>query len=303
MFPAVRGQSLQVGGGKRLRDEGGFAVVVRERPVQFRRAAGEHDGVAQVFADDFRGFLHGQTLQGAGRPLVEAAHFLQGICPAVRLMGNLFLENGERHRGRSGPQIFHAAGHAGNVFKRTLIGKESADFQVRVDARLRPAKELEHQSLTVFDKGVAGGRRRENGRRGFFDPPAHLGEGGGLEGADASHIGGQFLLARDRFQPEGTDGFLRKGIVNNRLAVLLRYRDRSEIEFRLAVSKFDLYERQDRRDAVGRERRPVNDAYGLETARLAAKPALRLQERREGGFDLRRVGVHPLPYPQALHMK
>src|SRR5262249_58747670 len=88
----------------------------------------------------------------AGDAFVVLTEFLESTLPAVALVGNERLEDGQRDRLRAGTMIFDSAGGLRNSLEEMASSEESADLELRVDARLEPAKQFQQQAPPIEDE-------------------------------------------------------------------------------------------------------------------------------------------------------
>ena len=88
-----------------------------------------------------------------GRALVVSAHLIERVLPRVALVFNELLEDAQRSR-LAGGTVGQPARDGRDVLE-ARVGQRLADLEVRVDARLEPAEDLQDQPVAERDAGIA----------------------------------------------------------------------------------------------------------------------------------------------------
>ena len=79
----------------------------------------------------------------------------QRVLPGVALVGHVALEDGQGQRLASLTPELEAARNRCDLRKVRVLREEPADLELRVQALLEPARDLEDQALAVNDRVVA----------------------------------------------------------------------------------------------------------------------------------------------------
>ena len=259
--------------------------------TQLPDIAGQRAGVG---SDAVIGALGVALSNDAREGLAEIVESGQRMAPAVSRVLDELLKQAESGDLAGGAQVLDPAGEPRDVAEAGPAREKVQDFQLRIDAALRPSDRLQDQPPVEDDRGIAllsrdatGGGRLVHGRRRV-----------GRQGVTREATGppGKLPLGRDGGEKLPAEARVDMSVDERAALEKARHVGGGDVAGgaggQRRVVALTVHAQEEEQD-VGHEDRPVFHLHGVDAVRLGGKPALAGEEVLEA--------IPPLPFEEVHH--